>query len=166
MAEMAASSPDSEDLKSRIRAILEENRVMAVATVRPDGWPQATMVGYVYDDLSLYFAVARDSQKLANIAREPRVSIALGREGPDWIRGLSIAALASEVTDVAEVGRLNRLIAARYPEEIVFAPRKADSALLRAQPRVISIVDHDKTPGEPELLDVTLESVVRRSAAR
>lgn len=163
IAEMASSLAEIDaDLKSRIQALLAENRVMAVATLRADGWPQATMVGYVYDDLALYFAVARDSQKLANITREPRISIALGRESPDRIRGLSMAALAKEVADLSEIERLNRLIAQRYPEEIVFAPRKSGAAVLRAEPQVISIIDHDKGPGEPELVEVALETVVRR----
>ena len=26
--------------------ILNSNRIMTIATVRPDGWPQATIVGY------------------------------------------------------------------------------------------------------------------------
>lgn len=150
------------DLKSRILAILDENRVMAVATLRSDGWPQATMVGYVHDDLTLYFAVARDSQKLANISREPRISIALGRESPNRIQGLSMAALASEVMEAAEIERLNRRIWDRFPEEIVFAPREAASAVVRADPQLISLIDHDKGPGEPELMEVGAGLVVRR----
>ena len=27
-------------------SILNSNRIMTIATVRPDGWPQTTMVGY------------------------------------------------------------------------------------------------------------------------
>ena len=167
MAQMASSRRDDDaDLRSRILAILDENRVMAVATQRPDGWPQATMVGYVHDDLVLYFAVGRDSQKLANIAREPRVSIALGRESPNWIRGLSMAALAREVTDIGEIERLNRQIWERYPEQMVFAPREAGSALLRAEPQLISMIDHGKDPGEPELLEVSSDRIVRRRSGR
>jgi general stress protein 26 len=166
MAQMASSRPDeSAELKSRILAILDDNRVMAVATLRPDGWPQATMVGYVADDLTLYFAVARDSQKLANIVREPRISIALGREGPNRIRGLSIAALASEVMETAEIERLNQRIWARFPEEIVFAPRETASAVVRAEPKLISLIDHDKGPGEPELMEVAAGTVRRRSTS-
>lgn len=29
--------------------ILNANRLMTIATVRPDGWPQATIVGYAND---------------------------------------------------------------------------------------------------------------------
>jgi hypothetical protein len=33
-------------LKGRILALLGEHRIMTIATLRPDGWPQATTVGY------------------------------------------------------------------------------------------------------------------------
>ena len=45
--------------------ILEGHRTMAIATVRPDGWPQTTIVGYANDGLLLYFLISRSSQKLA-----------------------------------------------------------------------------------------------------
>jgi uncharacterized pyridoxamine 5'-phosphate oxidase family protein len=150
------------ELKAKILALLGENRVMSVATIRPDGWPQVTMVGYVHDDLTLYFAIARTSQKYANIARDPRVSIALGQDQPDRIRGLSMAARAMEVIDIEEVMRLNALIAARYPEQSVFAPREAAAAVIRAMPKVISVIDLSKGPGRPELVQVTSETVVHR----
>ena len=35
---------------------------MTVATNRPDGWPQATTVGYVNDGLTLYFLCDPESQ--------------------------------------------------------------------------------------------------------
>src|SRR6185369_13282656 len=112
------------DLKAKVLELLDAHRIMAVATLRPDGWPQATMVGYIHDDLTLYFAVARTSQKFANIERDHRVSIAIGRDGPNTISGLSMAARAFEVTDFAEIERLNRLLHQRYPEQTVFAPRE------------------------------------------
>jgi len=56
---------------------------MTIATLRPDGWPQATMVGYVNDGFLLYCFVARSTQKFANIQRDPRVSIAIGSDATD-----------------------------------------------------------------------------------
>ena len=41
---------------------------MTIATNRPDGWPQATTVGYVNDGLTIYFLCSPQSQKAANIA--------------------------------------------------------------------------------------------------
>jgi hypothetical protein len=91
-------------LKALILRLLHEHRVMTMATLRPDGWPQATMVGYVNDGFFLYCFVARSTQKFANIQRDPRVSIAIGSDAanPMQVRGLSLAGHASEVNDRSE----------------------------------------------------------------
>ena len=47
--------------------ILNRHGVMAISTVRPDGWPQTTMVGYANQGFDLFFLIFRASQKLANI---------------------------------------------------------------------------------------------------
>jgi len=41
--------------------ILDAHRTMAIATVRPDGWPQSTIVGYANDGFLIYFMVSRNS---------------------------------------------------------------------------------------------------------
>jgi len=154
-------APESE-LKAKVLAVLDDNRIMTVATVRSDGWPQATMVGYVHNDLTLYFLIARSSQKFANIERDHRVSIAVGKDTPDEIQGLSMAARASEVTDLDEIQRLNELVFRRYPEQAVFAPREASSAVMRVTPTIISLIDLSKAQGQPVLVEVKNETVLRR----
>jgi general stress protein 26 len=164
-------APDLE-LKAKIVELLNENSTMTVATVRPDGWPQATMVGYAHDDLTLYFVVGRASQKLANIKRDPRVSIAIGRLSivigeahHDRIIGLSMAARVAEVTDIDEIERVNRLAAKQWPERAVFAPREVSAAVMRASPTVISVIDLAMGPGQPELVLVKGEATVHRASA-
>ena len=145
------------ELKALVLRIMDDNRTMAVATLRADGWPQATTVGYVHDDLAIYFAVASDSQKLANIRRDRRVSIAIGHAAPGdrAVRGLSLAANAREVSDWREVARLNDLIRERYPEIDVFAPRDSNSAVLTAEPVLVSLVDEAEGLKAPVLLTVS-----------
>jgi len=153
---MQSTDINAEALKEIALRILSENRVMAVATLRPDGWPQATLVGYMYDGLTLYFAIARDGQKLANMQRDPRISIAIGRhdgDSPD-LRGLSLAAKAVEVTDPDEVRRLNTMLVARYPEQEVFTPQGASVAVMRATPLVMSVIDPHSGLDRPVLLRV------------
>ena len=158
---------DTEMLGSRVLGILSENRVMAVATLRADGWPQATMVGYVHDGLVLYFAIGRGSQKLANLAHDQRVSIAIGHHGPGEAgpRGLSLAATVSEVTDAAAVRRLNDLILERYPEQAVFTPSGASIAVMKALPVVISLIDPASGQDKPLLLRVDRSGALRPQAA-
>jgi nitroimidazol reductase NimA-like FMN-containing flavoprotein (pyridoxamine 5'-phosphate oxidase superfamily) len=45
-------------LKQEIVAILEEANDLTIATVREDGYPQATTVSYVNDGLTIYFGCA------------------------------------------------------------------------------------------------------------
>jgi nitroimidazol reductase NimA-like FMN-containing flavoprotein (pyridoxamine 5'-phosphate oxidase superfamily) len=160
----SAQVHDSE-LKARILSLLDENRLMSLATVRPDGWPQVTMVGYVHDELALYFRVGRNSQKLANMRRDPRVSIALGRDTLTRIRGLSMAARVAEVTDREEVRRVDAIMPDSVPKEWAFAPRDDTPVLLRATPMIISVIELGKDTGQPELVHVTTETTVRPIAA-
>jgi general stress protein 26 len=122
-------------------ALLDAGRLMALAVNRPDGWPQVTTVGYVNEGLNLYFVVARDSQKLANILADPRVSVAIRSEAEhgDAV-GVSMAARASEVTDPAVIARLNQQVLDRYPELHVYAPAGASVAVIHLTPEIVSPV--------------------------
>ena len=62
----------NEGLRRQILKLLSEHRIMTLATNRPDGWPQATTVGYVNDGLTLYFLCSPQSQKADNLARDDR----------------------------------------------------------------------------------------------
>ena len=137
--------------------ILEQYRLMAIATLRADGWPQATMVSYANDGLLLYFVVSRTSQKYANIVRDSRVSIVVGRdfEDPSQIRALSIAANASEVRDPAQRERAIDLILERHPA-LAGLPRPDTkySAVMRAYCSIVTILDYSKGFGHADLLTV------------
>jgi nitroimidazol reductase NimA-like FMN-containing flavoprotein (pyridoxamine 5'-phosphate oxidase superfamily) len=149
------------ELKTKVLELLDQHRFMTVATLRGDGWPQATMVGYVHDDLTLYFAVAQTSQKLANIQRDERISIAIGHEAPTRLCGLSMAARAEPVTDLTELDSVNALLRDRYQGRAAFSPRETASRLVRAEPVVISVIDLGKGPGEPVLISVADGEVKR-----
>ena len=83
-------------IRQKILALLDQHRIMTVATLRPDGWPQATTVGYGNDGLTLYFLCGLESQKAANLARDDRVSLTIDHDTPNVmeITGLSMAAHA------------------------------------------------------------------------
>jgi hypothetical protein len=34
-----------EEIRQKILTLLDQHRIMTIATLRPDGWPQATTVG-------------------------------------------------------------------------------------------------------------------------
>jgi nitroimidazol reductase NimA-like FMN-containing flavoprotein (pyridoxamine 5'-phosphate oxidase superfamily) len=66
-----------ETFRRKILQLLDQHRTMRIATLRPDGWPQVTTVGYANDGLAIYFLCGADSQKAANLARDDRVSLAV-----------------------------------------------------------------------------------------
>src|SRR6516165_6344438 len=96
-----------EALRNKILELLDQHRLMTVATHRPDGWPQATTVGYVNDGLTLYFLCSPQSQKAANLARDNRVSLTIDHDvtDPMTITGLSMAAQAEPVIDPTEAAK-------------------------------------------------------------
>ena len=100
----------NEEIGRKILTLLDQHRVMTIATLRPDGWPQATTVGYVNEGLTLYFLCGLDSQKAANLARGDRVSLTIDHDTPDLmaITGLSMAARAQAVVDLSEAIRTSR----------------------------------------------------------
>ena len=97
------------EFKRQIVDLLNDHRIMTMATNRDDGWPQATTVGYANDGLVIYCLVSRDSQKYANIKRDPRVSLSIAKDYPQplLIKGLSMAASVSEVADRGEIDHVS-----------------------------------------------------------
>lgn len=83
-----------EKFRRNILRLLNQHRTTRIATVRPDGWPQVTTVGYANDGLVIYFLCGADSQKAANLARDDRVSLTVDDDPAQVmdIAGLSMAA--------------------------------------------------------------------------
>jgi nitroimidazol reductase NimA-like FMN-containing flavoprotein (pyridoxamine 5'-phosphate oxidase superfamily) len=145
-----------DEIRRKILKLLDEHRIMTVATLRPDGWPQATTVGYVNEGLTLYFLCGLESQKAKNLARDDRVSLTIDHDTADVmaITGLSMAAHARPITDTAEVSKVLALLDERYPEYAGFPIRPEDIRIYRVLPKVISILDYTKGFGHSELVPV------------
>jgi nitroimidazol reductase NimA-like FMN-containing flavoprotein (pyridoxamine 5'-phosphate oxidase superfamily) len=143
-------------LKSKILALLDEHRIMTLATLRPDGWPQATTVGYVSEGLTIYFLCGLDSQKANNLARDSRVSLTIDHDTSDMlaITGLSLAGHAVEVRDSAEAARIIALLPSKYPEAAAAPPfpmpGPEDVRIFKVTPLVISVLDYTKGFGHAD----------------
>jgi PPOX class probable F420-dependent enzyme len=148
-----------DEFRRQIIALLDQHRIMTIATNRPDGWPQATVVGYANDGLIIYCFIGHDSQKYANITRDPRVSVAIANDYPQplLIKGLSMAARVAIVTDEAEVDRALECLLRRYPEyrNLMTKPDPAQVPMLRLTPQVVSVLDYSKGFGHADLVRVT-----------
>jgi uncharacterized protein YhbP (UPF0306 family) len=144
-------------IKQKILALLDQHRIMTLATLRPDGWPQATTVGYVNEGLRLYFLCGLTSQKAANLARDDRVSLTIDHDASEImeITGLSMAARARRVTDRAEADRVLRLLPLKYPEQTSLPgpmPGPDKVAIFQLTPTVISVLDYTKGFGHTDLV--------------
>ena len=148
----------NDDMRQKILRLLDEHRIMTVATLRPDGWPQATTVGYVNEGLTLYFLCGLDSQKARNIARDDRISLTIDHDTPDIMRitGLSMAARATPVLDRTEATRILGLLPGKYPEQTTPLPMPMPTAdqvrIFRVEPVVISVLDYSKGFGHTDLV--------------
>ncbi len=147
----------NDELRSKILALLDQHRIMTVATLRPDGWPQATTVGYVNEGLTLYFLCGIDSQKAGNIARDNRISLTIDHDTEDLmaITGLSMAAHAHAVTDRAEAEKVLCMLPLKYsdaPPLPMKMPSPDEVRIFRVTPVVISILDYSKGFGHTDLV--------------
>ena len=137
------------NLRQKILTLLDQHRTMTIATLRPDGWPQATTVGYANEGLTLYFLCGLDSQKAANLARDDRVSLTIDHDTLQVmeITGLSMAARAQRVVDPTEAEKALRLLMLKYPEQTSMPlpmPTPADVRIFRVTPMVVSVLDYSK----------------------
>jgi nitroimidazol reductase NimA-like FMN-containing flavoprotein (pyridoxamine 5'-phosphate oxidase superfamily) len=135
-------------IRNKILTLLDQHRIMTIATLRPDGWPQATTVGYANEGLELYFLCGLESQKAANLARDNRVSLTIDHDVSDItaITGLSMAAHAQAVHDPAEAARILRMLPLKYPEVSLPLPMPSPDQvrIFRLTPKVISVLDYSK----------------------
>jgi len=135
--------------------ILNANRIMTVGTVRPDGWPQTTMVGYANEGFRLYFLIYRASQKFENISQDNRIAISVGHEPRALreIKAVYAGCFAEEVTDLAERTHAWKLLAERHPNLTDLAPPGRDEvATMKAQCKHLSVLDYSQGLGHAETL--------------
>ena len=139
----------------RILDLLKSHNIMTIATVRKDGYPQATTVTYANDGLDIYFGCERTAQKVRNIRRNPKVSLTIDRDYRDWnrIKGLSMAADAHALTDRGEIQRAREALAKKFAQwaEVSAVDTKAIK-FIKVVPKVISVLDYARGFGHTDLV--------------
>lgn len=145
------------NLETTIERLLASERDMTIATVRDDGYPQATTVSYVSDGLKIYFGCDAGSQKARNLAKSNKVSLTIDAAYAGWeeIKGLSIGGTAERVVDERELARFQALMLAKFPEIANYSIESdAGLAVFRVTPEVISVLDYSKGFGHADLVMV------------
>lgn len=146
------------DLKKLALKIIGEHRVLTLATLRPDGWPQATTVGYASEGMTIYFLCAAESQKAANLAACNKVSLTIGDDSDDMLglKGLSMAATAEFVADPIRGREIFKKLIEKYPAaKDLPEPEFGTVRYVRLTPKVISILDYAKGFGHADTLTLT-----------
>lgn len=144
-------------LNDRILAVLDTEHLMALATIRHDGFPQTTWVNYVHDGFTLYFATDAASQKAGNIKRNPKVSAAIASETQNFYKlmGLSLAGTAHRLSERAEADAIALDLFRRMPQSRRFVPQdEASLAVYRIDPIAISLIDYSQGFGRSFLLEL------------
>lgn len=145
----------SSPLESEIGTIIREGQDLTLATLREDGWPQATTVSYASDGRRIFFGCGAQSQKARNLARDDRVSATIDLPYANWdqIRGLSIGGRARRLTDPAEMAVAGRAFLAKFPQMAFHSVGSVeDMALFELVPEVVTVLDYRKGFGHTDLV--------------
>jgi len=146
-----------EALKLKILDVFQSQHLMAIATVRPDGFPQATWVNYINDGLTLYFAADAASQKIGNIRLCEKVSATIAAETQNFykLRGVSLAGHAARVRDAAKAANVALRLFKKLPQSRRFVPNDpASLAIIEIKPIAISLIDYSGGFGKSYLLEI------------
>ena len=97
--------------ESEREAFLTDLRIGRLATMREDGWPHVTPIWYVWDDGRFVLSLGRSRRHLANIARDPKVTLCVDEDprttdltrSPQAVVCFGLATLAHDDATVRDV---------------------------------------------------------------
>jgi nitroimidazol reductase NimA-like FMN-containing flavoprotein (pyridoxamine 5'-phosphate oxidase superfamily) len=141
-----------------VQNVVDEAQDLTLATIRPDGYPQATTVSFAHEGMLLYVGIGRASQKAENVRHNDKVSLTINLPYHDWreIRGLSMSARAEILDDPHEAETARACLERRFPavSEWVGPDMAAEVVFLRIRPQIVSVIDYSKGFGHTELVPV------------
>ena len=137
-----------------IRAFLEEQRTLQVATIDHDGWPHLVAMWYALINDQVVFWTYAKSQKAINLRRDARLTCLVETgEHYDELRGVQIKGRAILNNDQETVRRIAEVIYERYTGPLNDATRQIIAAqapkrvLVFVEPVEIVSWDHRKLGG-------------------
>jgi PPOX class probable F420-dependent enzyme len=136
-----------------LRAYLEDNKVMQVATMGPRGFPHVVPLWFVIDGDELVGWTFAKSQKAKNLERDPRATVAI-EDGVEYqeLRGVMFECDVELTHETEQVEKVGEALADRYgggSEEMKDAFRKQAPKRvgLRFKPSRVVSWDHRKLEG-------------------
>jgi PPOX class probable F420-dependent enzyme len=112
---------------ARIGRLLDDEPVVWLSTVRPDGMPHLLPIWFSWDGESVLIASKPHARKIANLRANPRVMLALGEPDDDFDVGL-IEGVA-EVLDAPAAAVLPWTHLRKYRDEMAAIGLSADEYL-------------------------------------
>jgi nitroimidazol reductase NimA-like FMN-containing flavoprotein (pyridoxamine 5'-phosphate oxidase superfamily) len=146
-----------EALRAKVLDVLQRHHMMTLATIRSDGFPQATTVNYIHDGFNLYFATDGASQKAGNIKINNRVSAAIASEPENFykLRALSLSGLATRIGEKQKAQELALKLFRLLPQSKRFVPENPKQlAVFEIVPVVIALVDYASGFGTTYLIEL------------
>jgi PPOX class probable F420-dependent enzyme len=139
------------------RELIETERIVAVASMGPRGWPHLMPLWYVPRDGDIWIWTYAKSQKVKNLERDPRATLLI-ETGVSYeeLRGVQIEAEAELIRDHAQVVEFAKELTIRYTEGIDSIEGDAAAGLeaqapkrvaIHFHPRRIATWDHSKLGG-------------------
>jgi PPOX class probable F420-dependent enzyme len=138
-----------------LERLMDEERVVTVATVMPNGRPHLMPLWYVHEGTTIVGWTFGKSQKVKNLERDPRATLQI--EAGDQYGDLRGAMLECDVTierDPARVAEIGVALIARYsgvaptPEALAGVRKQAGKRVgLRFTPTRVVSWDHRKLGG-------------------
>ena len=136
--------------------VLDTAQDLTLATIRPDGFPQATTVSFAHDGMVIYVGIGRHSQKAGNIRGNGKVSLTINLPYRDWreIRGLSMSGTADVLDDPREAAGAAACLERRFPavSEWCGPDMGHEVVFVRIRPQMVSVIDYSKGFGHTELV--------------
>ena len=128
------------------RYLLEEPNFAHLATVRPDGAPQSSVMWFVWDGDRARFTHTTNRQKFRNFAHEPRVSFSVAdRENP--YRFLEVRGEVESIEPDGDGAAFYRSLQARYG--MSYPVTDADvRVIVTVRPTAFVAVDGGRTESE------------------
>ncbi|WP_170324088.1 PPOX class F420-dependent oxidoreductase [Cryptosporangium phraense] len=122
-------------LSPDVRALFDGRNFATLATINPDGSPQTSVLWVLRDGDTLLFSVLDHRKKARNVARDPRVSVAVHDEGNPYV-GAEVRGTAELLPDPEKA--LPGALSQKYLE--VEPPGESDDEvrlIIRVTPTVV-----------------------------
>ncbi|MDQ1510109.1 MAG: hypothetical protein QOG50_1953 [Actinomycetota bacterium] len=123
-------------MNEAIRKLLDGKNFATVATLNPDGSPQASVVWVLRESDAILFSTTRSRQKARNLARDPRISLTIfDLENP--YHSVELRGTAELIADPEKA--LSKRLSQKYlGEDPPAEPESADRVIVSVIPTKIT----------------------------